>query len=48
MQVQKLCDKQGIKPATKQMSTYDKITALEAKLGITSQPKGGDVKKTEG
>ena len=35
-QVCKLCEQQGIKPATKQTSTDARIVALEAKLGITS------------
>ena len=45
VKVCKLCEQQGIKLAMKQTSTDTRITALEAKLGITSQPEEGDVKK---
>ena len=48
MQVRNLCEQQGIKPTTKQQSTDARVAALEAKLGISSQPKKGDIKKTKG
>ena len=48
MQVRKLHEQQGIKPTMKQTSVDTRIAALEAKVGITSQPKKGDVKKKEG
>ena len=48
MQVRKLCEHQGIKPATKQTNADARIATFEAKLGIASQPKEGDVKKKEG
>ena len=48
MQVRKLCEQQGIKPAVKQTSADARISVLEAKLGITSQPVQGDVNKKEG
>ena len=35
MQVCKLCEQQGIKPAMKQTSADARIAALEVKLGIT-------------
>ena len=47
MQVHRLCKQHGIKPAVKQTSTDTRITALEAKLGIISQPKKGYVKQKE-
>ena len=47
MQVRKLCKQQDIKPAANQTSAYARTAALEAKLGISSQSKGGDVKKTK-
>ena len=40
MQVRKLCDQKGIKPAMKQTSAEARIAALEAHLGMISQPKG--------
>ena len=46
--VHKFHEQQGIKPIMKQTSTDARIVALEAKLGIASQPKEGDVKKKEG
>ena len=48
MQVRKLREKQGNKPAMRQTKTDARIAALEAKLGIASQPKQGDVKKKVG
>ena len=48
MQLHKLHEQQGIKPATKQTSADARIAALEAKLGIASQPKEGNAKKKEG
>ena len=48
MQVHKLHEQQGIKLAVKQTSADASIAALEAKLGINSQPKEGDVKKKKG
>ena len=47
MQVRILHKQQGIKPAMKQTSADARIAALGAKLGISSQPEEGDVKKTE-
>ena len=44
MQVHKLHEQQGIKSAMKQTSTDARISALEAKLEITFQPKECDVK----
>ena len=44
MQVKKLHEMQGIKLAVKQTSAEARIIALEAQLGINSQPKKGDVK----
>ena len=48
MQVRKLHEQQDIKPATKQTSTDTRIAALEAKLGISSQPEEGEVKEKKG
>ena len=48
MQDRRQHEQQGIKPVTMQTSADASIAALEAKLGIRSQPKEGDVKKTEG
>ena len=48
MQIRKLQEQQGIKPAAKQTSTATRIAALEAQVGISSQPEEGDVKKKEG
>ena len=48
MQVCKLLEQQGIKPATKQANADARIAALEAKLRVSSQPKEEDVKKKEG
>ena len=45
MQVRKLHEQQGIKPPMQKTGTDTRISALEAKLGIASQPKEGDVKK---
>ena len=45
MQARKLQEQQGIKPPTQQTSADARISALEAQLGITSQPKQRDVKK---
>ena len=47
MKVRKLCIQHGIKPTAKQTSKDAKVDALEAKLGISSQLKDGDVKKTK-
>ena len=44
MKVRKLCEQQGIKPAVKMTSADTRIAALEAKLGVSSQPKEGNVK----
>ena len=48
MQVRKLQEQEGIKPTMRQTSADVRISALEAKLRITSQPEQGDVKKKEG
>ena len=48
MQVRKLQEQQGIKPTMQQTSTDARISALEAKLEITSRPEQGDVKEKEG
>ena len=48
MQVRKLHEQQGIKPTMRQTSADMRIAALEAKLGVSSQSKEGDVKKPEG
>ena len=48
MQVCKLHEQQVIKPAEMQTSMDARIVALEAKLGLKSQPKEGDVKKKDG
>ena len=48
MQVRKLQEQQGIKPAARQTSADATISALEAKLGIASQTKLGDVKEKVG
>ena len=48
MQVRKPQEQQGIKPTMRQTSTDARISSLEAKLGITSQPEQGDVKEKEG
>ena len=48
MQVGKLHKHQGIKLAMKQTSIDARIAALDAKLGIASQSKEGDVKEKEG
>ena len=45
MQVCKLCKQQDIKPAMKQTGTDTRITDLEAKLGVSSQPKEGKIKE---
>ena len=43
MQVHKLHEQQDIKPNMKQTSADAKIAALKAKLGVSSQPKEGNV-----
>ena len=48
MQIRKLQEQQGIKPAAKQKGADARIAALEAKLRISSQPEEGDIKKTKG
>ena len=48
MQVRKLHEQYGIKLAMKHTSAGARVAALEAKLGVSSQSKEGDVKKTEG
>ena len=48
VQICKICEQQGIKPAMKQTSTDARIAALEAKLGINSQLKEGNTKKKKG
>ena len=48
MQVRTLQEQQGIKPAARQTSTDARISDLEAKLMITSQPEQGNVKEKEG
>ena len=48
VQVHKLHQQQGINSIAKQTSKDAKINALEAKLGINSQPKEGDIKKKGG
>ena len=48
MQVRKLHEKQGIKPAAKQTSADARIAALEAKLRISFQPKEDNVNINEG
>ena len=45
MQVRQLQEQQGNNPDTKQASTEAVIAAVEAQLGINSQPKKGDGKK---
>ena len=47
IRVRELCKHQGIKPAMKQTSAEVRIAALEAQLGIKSQPKKGDDEKEE-
>ena len=47
-QVPKLHEQQSIKPTMKMTSANARIAALEAKLGINSQPKEGDSKKKQG
>ena len=47
MQVRKLHEQQSIKPTTRQTSRDARISALEAQLRISSQPKEGEVKKKE-
>ena len=44
MQMRKLHEKQGIKPAMKQTSAETRIIALEAWLRINPESKKGDVK----
>ena len=46
MQVIKLHEQQGIKPATMHTNAEARIAVLEAKLRISSPPIDGDVKKT--
>ena len=48
MQVRKLHEQQGIKPATKHTNAKARIAALEAQLMINSQPKEGDAKQKDG
>ena len=48
MQVRKLQEEQGIKHTMWQTSADARISALEAKLGIASQPEQGGVKEKEG
>ena len=48
IQVRKQQEQQGIKPIPKQTSIEARIAALEAQLGVSSQPKEGDFKKKEG
>ena len=48
MQVKKLHEKQGIKPAAKYPCAEAGITALETQLRINYQPKEDDVMKIEG
>ena len=45
VQVRKLQEQQCIMPIAKQPSTYTRIAALEAWLGIKFQPKEGVAKK---
>ena len=47
MQVRKLYEQQDMKLATKQTIEEARIAALQAKLGISCQPKEDDVKKKE-
>ena len=48
MQVCKLHEQQGIKPAMKQTIADARIAALKAKLGASSQPEKGNAKKKMG
>ena len=48
MMVIKLQEQQGIKSATRQTTADARISAFEAKLWLTSQPKQGDIKEKEG
>ena len=47
MEVCKLCKQHDIKSTMTQTNADARIAALEAKLGISSQPKEGDVKRKE-
>ena len=48
MQVRRLYEQQSIKSTVKQSSAEARIPALEAQLGINSQPKEIDIAKKEG
>ena len=48
MQVRMLQEQQGIKPTMRQTSTDARISALEVKLGITSQSEQSGVKEKVG